>query len=179
LPRNDGQALRRQPHLPAHRQLAGLSGLHPAIIDGGVKAVETAGNNPQKWLPALHEAGIKVIHKCTSVRHALKAAVDRLRRGQRRRLRVRRAPRRGRRSQLHPAAARRRRAEDSIRRLRRHGRRPQPGGRARLGAEGINMGTRFIATREAPVHDNVKQAIVAASELDTRLVMRRCATPNA
>ena len=41
-----------------------------------------------------------------------------------------------------------------------------------LGAEGINMGTRFIATQEAPVHDNVKQAIVAASELDTRLVMR-------
>ena len=44
-----------------------------AIIDGGVKVVETAGNNPQKWLPALKEAGIKVIHKCTSVRHALKA----------------------------------------------------------------------------------------------------------
>ena len=44
-----------------------------AIIDGGVKAVETAGNNPQKWLPALHQAGIKVIHKCTSVRHSLKA----------------------------------------------------------------------------------------------------------
>jgi nitronate monooxygenase len=41
-----------------------------------------------------------------------------------------------------------------------------------LGAEGMNMGTRFIATKEAPVHDNVKQAIVAASELDTRLVMR-------
>ena len=44
-----------------------------AIIDGGVKAVETAGNNPQKWMPLLHEAGIKVIHKCTSVRHSLKA----------------------------------------------------------------------------------------------------------
>ena len=44
-----------------------------AIIDGGVKIVETAGNNPQKWLPMLHEAGVKVIHKCTSVRHALKA----------------------------------------------------------------------------------------------------------
>jgi NADH:quinone reductase (non-electrogenic) len=44
-----------------------------AIIDGGVKVVETAGNNPQKWLPLLQEAGIKVIHKCTSVRHALKA----------------------------------------------------------------------------------------------------------
>ena len=41
-----------------------------------------------------------------------------------------------------------------------------------MGAEGMNMGTRFIATQEAPVHDNVKQAIVAASELDTRLVMR-------
>jgi len=44
-----------------------------AIIEGGVKVVETAGNNPQKWLPALQEAGIKVIHKCTSVRHSLKA----------------------------------------------------------------------------------------------------------
>ena len=41
-----------------------------------------------------------------------------------------------------------------------------------LGAAGMNMGTRFIATKEAPVHDNVKQAIVAASELDTRLIMR-------
>ena len=105
-----------------------------AIIDGGIKAVETAGNNPQKWLPALHEAGIKVIHKCTSVRHSLKAqsigcdavSVD------------------GR--SLVAALA--------------------------LGAEGMNMGTRFIATQEAPVHDAVKQAIVAASELDTRLVMR-------
>ena len=48
-----------------------------------------------------------------------------------------------------------------------------------LGADGMNMGTRFIATKEAPVHENVKQAIVAASELDTRLVMRRCATPSA
>src|SRR5262245_66262318 len=44
-----------------------------AIVDGGVKIVETAGNNPQKWLPALKEAGIKVVHKCTSVRHSLKA----------------------------------------------------------------------------------------------------------
>ncbi|HPO21161.1 MAG TPA: nitronate monooxygenase, partial [Rubrivivax sp.] len=44
-----------------------------AIVDGGVKIVETAGNNPQQWLPGLHEAGVKVIHKCTSVRHSLKA----------------------------------------------------------------------------------------------------------
>src|SRR3546814_19090189 len=44
-----------------------------AILDGGIKAVETAGNTPQQWLPALQEAGVTVIHKCTSVRHALKA----------------------------------------------------------------------------------------------------------
>src|SRR4051812_37685779 len=44
-----------------------------AIIEGGVKIVETAGNNPQKWLPALKQAGVKVIHKCPSVRHSLKA----------------------------------------------------------------------------------------------------------
>ena len=44
-----------------------------SIVDGGINVVETAGNNPQKWMPMLKEAGIKVIHKCTSVRHALKA----------------------------------------------------------------------------------------------------------
>ena len=143
-----------------------------AIIEGGVKAVETAGNNPQKYLPALHEAGIKVIHKCTSVRHALKAesigcdavSVDGFECGG------------------HPG-------EDDVPnfillpRAADELRIPfvASGGMAdgrslvaalALGAEGINMGTRFIATREAPVHDNVKQAIVAASELDTRLVMR-------
>ena len=143
-----------------------------AIIDGGVKAVETAGNNPQKWLPALHEAGIKVIHKCTSVRHSLKAqaigcdavSVDGFECGG------------------HPGEddvpnfILLPRAADSL---------AIPfvasGGMAdgrslvaalALGAEGMNMGTRFIATQEAPVHQNVKDAIVAASELDTRLVMR-------
>ena len=143
-----------------------------AIIDGGVKAVETAGNNPQKWLPALHEAGIKVIHKCTSVRHSLKAesigcdavSVDGFECGG------------------HPG-------EDDIPNFILLPRAAEElkipfvasGGMAdgrslaaalALGADGINMGTRFIATQEAPVHDNVKQAIVAASELDTRLVMR-------
>lgn len=143
-----------------------------AIIDGGVKAVETAGNNPQKWLPALHEAGIKVIHKCTSVRHALKAqaigcdavSVDGFECGG------------------HPG-------EDDVPnfillpRAADELRIPfaASGGMAdgrslvaalALGADGINMGTRFIATKEAPVHENVKEAIVAASELDTRLVMR-------
>ncbi len=143
-----------------------------AIIDGDVKAVETAGNNPQKWLPALHEAGIKVIHKCTSVRHSLKAqsigcdavSVDGFECGG------------------HPG-------EDDVPNFILLPRAADEleipfvasGGMAdgrslvaalALGAQGINMGTRFIATQEAPVHDKVKQAIVAASELDTRLVMR-------
>ena len=143
-----------------------------AIIDGGVKVVETAGNNPQKWLPMLHEAGIKVIHKCTSVRHSLKAesigcdavSVDGFECGG------------------HPG-------EDDVPNFILLPRAAEAlkipfvasGGMAdgrslvaalALGAEGMNMGTRFIATKEAPVHDNVKQAIVAASELDTRLVMR-------
>ena len=143
-----------------------------AIIEGGVKAVETAGNNPQKWLPALHQAGVKVIHKCTSVRHALKAeaigcdavSVDGFECGG------------------HPG-------EDDIPNFILLPRAAESlkipfvasGGMAdgrslvaalALGAEGINMGTRFIATREAPVHEKVKQAIVDASELDTRLVMR-------
>ena len=143
-----------------------------AIIDGGIKAVETAGNNPQKWLPALHEAGIKVIHKCTSVRHSLKAqsigcdavSVDGFECGG------------------HPG-------EDDVPNFILLPRAADElkipfvasGGMAdgrslvaalALGAQGMNMGTRFIATKEAPVHDNVKQAIVAASELDTRLVMR-------
>jgi len=142
------------------------------IIAGGVKAVETAGNNPQKWLPILKEAGVKVIHKCTSVRHALKAqaigcdavSVDGFECG-------------GHPSEddipnfiLLPRAA----DELSIPFVASGG---MADGRSlvaalALGAEGINMGTRFIATKEAPVHQNVKDAIVAASELDTRLVMR-------
>ena len=143
-----------------------------AIIEGGVKIVETAGNNPQKWLPALKDAGIKVIHKCTSVRHALKAeaigvdalSIDGFECGG------------------HPG-------EDDVPNFILLPRAAEElkipfvasGGMAdgrslvaamALGAEGMNMGTRFIATKEAPVHDNVKAAIVAASELDTRLVMR-------
>ena len=143
-----------------------------AVIDGGVKVVETAGNNPVKWLPALKEAGIKVIHKCTAVRHALKAesigcdavSVDGFECG-------------GHPGEddvpnfiLLPRAA----EELKIPFLASGG---MADGRSlvaalALGADGMNMGTRFIATKEAPVHENVKKAIVAASELDTRLVMR-------
>jgi nitronate monooxygenase len=147
-------------------------GLFQVIIDGGVTVVETAGNNPAQWLPMLKEAGIKVIHKCTAVRHALKAqaigcdavSVDGFECG-------------GHPGEddipnfiLLPRAA----DELSIPFVASGG---MADGRSlvaalALGAEGINMGTRFIATKEAPVHENVKQAIVAASELDTRLVMR-------
>lgn len=143
-----------------------------AIIEGGVKAVETAGRNPAQVLPALKDAGIKVIHKCTSVRHSLKAqeigcdavSVDGFECGG------------------HPG-------EDDVPNFILLARAAEEldipfvssGGMAdgrslvaslALGAQGMNMGTRFIATKEAPVHENVKKAIVAASELDTRLVMR-------
>jgi NADH:quinone reductase (non-electrogenic) len=147
-------------------------GMVKAIIEGGVKVVETAGNNPVQVLPALHDAGIKVIHKCTSVRHSLKAqsigcdavSVDGFECGG------------------HPG-------EDDIPNMILLPRAADEleipfvasGGMAdgrslvaalAMGADGMNMGTRFIATKEAPVHQNVKDAIVAASELDTRLVMR-------
>ncbi len=143
-----------------------------AILQGGVKIVETAGRNPQAYLPQLQDAGVKVIHKCTSVRHALKAesigcdavSVDGFECGG------------------HPG-------EDDIPNMILLPRAADElkipfvasGGMAdgrslvaslALGADGINMGTRFIATQEAPVHENVKQAILGATELDTRLVMR-------
>ncbi|MDB5433456.1 MAG: nitronate monooxygenase [Caulobacter sp.] len=143
-----------------------------AIIDGGVKIVETAGNNPVKWLPPLKEAGIKVIHKCTAVRHALKAesigcdavSVDGFECG-------------GHPGEddvgnwvLLPRAAETLKipfvASGGV------GTGSQLVAALALGADGVNLGTRFIATVEAPVHQNVKDAIVAASELDTRLVMR-------
>ena len=143
-----------------------------AIIEGGVKVVETAGRNPVQVLPYLKDAGIKVIHKCTSVRHSLKAqeigcdavSVDGFECGG------------------HPG-------EDDIPNMILLPRAADEleipfvssGGQAdarslvaslAMGAEGMNMGTRFMCTKEAPIHQNVKDAIVAASELDTRLVMR-------
>ena len=147
-------------------------GLIKVIVDGGVKIVETAGRSPAEYMPALKDAGIKVIHKCTSVRHSLKAqsvgcdaiSVDGFECGG------------------HPG-------EDDIPNFILLPRAADEleipfvasGGMAdarslvaamALGAEGMNMGTRFIATEEAPVHENVKKAIVNASELDTRLIMR-------
>jgi nitronate monooxygenase len=144
-----------------------------AIIEGGVKAVETAGRNPEVHLPRLKAAGIKVIHKCTSVRHALEAerigcdavSVDGFECGG------------------HPG-------EDDVPNMILLPRVAEElkipfvgsGGMAdarslvaalALGAEGISMGTRFVATKEAPVHETVKHALVEADLLQTRLIMRR------
>ena len=144
-----------------------------AIIEGGVRVVETAGRNPEPYMQEMKAAGIKVIHKCTSVRHSLKAeaigcdavSVDGFECGG------------------HPG-------EDDVPNMILLPRAAEElkipfvasGGMAdarslvaalALGAEGMNMGTRFMATKEAPIHQNVKQAIVAASELDTRLIMRK------
>jgi nitronate monooxygenase len=149
-----------------------------ALIEAGVKFVETAGNNPQDHLPAFKENGVKVIHKCTSVCHAIKAesigvdcvSID------------------GFECAGHPG-------EDDV-----------PGlilipctadqismpmiasggfGDARglvaalaLGADGINMGTRFMCTQESCIHDKIKQQIVQNSERDTKLILGRFVIPR-
>ena len=142
------------------------------IIDCGVKVVETAGSSPAPHLPHFHGAGIKVLHKCTSVRHAVKAQA----------LGVDGISIDGFECAGHPgeddvpglvliAAAAERISIPMI----------ASGGFAdgrglvaalALGADGINMGTRFMCTEESPIHRNIKDAIVAASEVDTELIFR-------
>lgn len=143
-----------------------------AAVDSGVKIIETAGRNPESLMPIFKEAGAKTLHKCTSVRHGLKAqsigcdavGIDGLE------------------CAGHPG-------EDDI---------PglillpasadqikipivASGGFAdarglvaalSLGADAINMGSRMVATQEAPVHDNVKQFMVQCTERDTVLILR-------
>ena len=143
-----------------------------AIIESGVKIVETAGNNPQPHLPRFKEAGVKVIHKCTSVRHAVKAqsigvdvvSIDGLE------------------CAGHPG-------EDDVGGLILFPATADKltipiiasGGMAdarglvaalALGCDGVNMGTRFMATVEAPIHENVKKQIVANDERSTDLIFR-------
>ncbi|MGH8430060.1 MAG: NAD(P)H-dependent flavin oxidoreductase, partial [Solimonas sp.] len=143
-----------------------------AIIDSGIKIVETAGNSPRDFIDQFKAHGVTTVHKCTSVRHALSAerngvdavSID------------------GFECAGHPG-------EDDVPGLvliplaARALRIPiiASGGIAdgrgmaaalALGAEGINMGTRFCVTQEAPIHYNIKQALVAASERDTRLMFR-------
>ena len=149
---------------------------YPAYIDvcieEGIRFIETAGRNPEPYMDQIKSADIKVIHKCTSVRHAVKAekigcdavSID------------------GFEAAGHPG-------EDDVTSLvlvpltRDAIRTPiiASGGFADgrglvaalgLGADGMNMGTRFLATQEAPVHDNVKQALIKGTERDTRLIMR-------
>lgn len=143
-----------------------------AILEAGVPVLETAGNNPGPFIERAKAAGVIVIHKCVAVRHALSAE----------RLGVDAVSIDGFECAGHPG-------EDDI-----------PGlvlipaavrklgipviasggiadGRGlaaalALGAEGVNMGTRFCATREAPIHDSIKAALVGASERDTRLIFR-------
>ncbi len=143
-----------------------------AIIEGGVQAVETAGSNPSKYIEPLKRAGIRVIHKCVTVRHALKAeqlgadavSID------------------GFECAGHPG-------EDDIPALVLI---PAAAAKLRipilacggfadgrgliaalaLGAEGINMGTRFLMTRESPLHPNLKSRLLEATERDTALIGR-------
>jgi NAD(P)H-dependent flavin oxidoreductase YrpB (nitropropane dioxygenase family) len=143
-----------------------------AIIESGIKIVETAGNSPKDFIARFKAAGVAIVHKCTTVRHALSAerngvdivSIDGLECA-------------GHPGEddvgglvLIPAAARVLKipivASGGI-----------ADGRGMaaalaLGAEGVNMGTRFYVTQEAPVHQNIKEAMVRASERDTALLFR-------
>ncbi len=143
-----------------------------AAADGGVKVVETAGRSPKELMPIAKDAGIKIIHKCTSVRHALsaeRAGVDAISID-------------GFEAAGHPG-------EDDVGGLVLFAAAAEAvkipliasGGIGDgatmaaafvLGAEGVNMGTRFCVTQEAPIHQNIKQAIVDARETDTILIFR-------
>ncbi|HET8934763.1 MAG TPA: nitronate monooxygenase family protein [Polyangiales bacterium] len=142
------------------------------IIDSGVKIIETAGNSPKDFATKLKAAGLTIVHKCTSVRHALSAeryGVDMIS--------IDGFECAGHPGEddtpglvLIPAAARALKipviASGGI------GSGAGMAAALALGAEGINMGTRFMCTREAPVHDEIKQALVKASERDTNLIFR-------
>lgn len=143
-----------------------------AIIEGGVTVVETAGNKAIDYMPRLKEAGIKILHKCVAVRHALAAE----------RLGVDAISIDGFECAGHPGE------EDipgmvlipaAVRQLKipviASGGIADGRGMAAalvLGAQGVNMGTRFCVTQEAPLHENIKQALVNGSERDTNLIFR-------
>lgn len=142
------------------------------IVESGIKIVETAGSNPEPHLPMFHENGIKVLHKCTSVRHAVKAqslGVDGIS--------IDGFECAGHPGEddiaglvLIPAAAN----KITIPMIASGGFADARGlvAALALGADGINMGTRFMCTVESSIHQNVKDAIVASTELDTELLFR-------
>ena len=142
------------------------------IVDAGIKIVETAGSNPAPHLPMFHDHGIKVLHKCTSVRHAIKAqslGVDGIS--------IDGFECAGHPGEddvpglvLIPAAAK----EIEIPMIASGGFGDARGlvAALALGADGVNLGTRVMCTVESCIHDNVKQAIVDGSELDTELIFR-------
>ncbi len=143
-----------------------------AVIEGGVRILETAGRSPRDFMPRIKAAGLRVLHKCTSVRHALSAQGDGVDI-----VSIDGFECAGHPGEddigglvLIPAAAR----ALTIPIIASGGIGDGRGMAAAfaLGAEGVNMGTRFCATREAPVHDRIKQAMVEATERDTRLVFR-------
>jgi nitronate monooxygenase len=143
-----------------------------AIIESGIKIVETAGDKPQAHVDELKRHGIKIIHKCTAVRHALSAE----------RMGVDAISIDGFECAGHPgeddipglvlipAAA----DKVSIPMLASGGFADGRGlvAALALGAEGISMGTRFCATKEAPIHDNFKAALVSGDERATDLILR-------
>ncbi|WP_459548527.1 NAD(P)H-dependent flavin oxidoreductase [Nocardia sp. X0981] len=143
-----------------------------AIVDSGVKIVETAGSNPEPFLPTYREAGIKVVHKCTSVRHALKAqkiGVDAVS--------IDGFECAGHPGEddvpglvLIPAAAR----ALTIPIIASGGIADARGlvAALALGADGVNMGTRFLCTQESSIDQQVKEQIVANTERDTQLIFR-------
>ncbi len=142
------------------------------IIDSGVPVAETAGSSPAAHMPAFRAGGVKVLHKCTSVRHAVKAqelGVDGIS--------IDGFECAGHPGEddipglvLIPAAARR----ITVPLIASGGFADARGlvAALALGADGINMGTRFLATAEAPVHHNVKRRLVEATERDTDLIFR-------
>jgi nitronate monooxygenase len=143
-----------------------------AIIESGVTIVETAGSNPAPHLPAFKAAGVTVIHKCTSVRHAVRAQAEGVDA-----VSIDGFECAGHPGEddvpglvLFPAAA----SVLEVPILASGGIADARGlvAALALGADGVNMGTRFLCTEEAPVHRAVKERIVAASERDTDLIFR-------
>ncbi|GIK50184.1 MAG: nitronate monooxygenase family protein [Hyphomonadaceae bacterium] len=142
------------------------------IIEAGIKFVETAGNRPHEFIEEFRRHGVKVIHKCTAVRHAIsaeKAGVDAIS--------IDGFECAGHPGEddvpglvLIPAAA----DKISVPLLASGGFADGRGlvAALALGADGINMGTRFCATKEAPVHEAFKRAIVANDERGTELIFR-------